>query len=91
MLATEGALSANELGEPFDVAQPTVSKHLKVLEQAGLIRREIKGRTHRFELQKQPMKEAKDWIARHQRYWEGTLQRLDAFVQALDATEEPDA
>ncbi len=88
MLATSGALSANELRAPFDVAQPTVSKHLKVLEQAGLVRREIEGRTHRFQLQLAPMKEAEDWIVRHQKFWEGTLQRLHDFVQAMDGPEE---
>ena len=88
MLATEGALSANELRRPFDVAQPTVSKHLKVLEQADLIRREIQGRTHLFELQAAPMEEAKEWIARHQRFWEGMLDRLDDVVQAMGASED---
>lgn len=86
-LATEGALSANELRRPFDVAQPTISKHLKVLEQAGLVRREVEGRTHRFELQAAPMEEAKVWIARHQRFWEGMLDRLDVVVQAMETEE----
>ena len=88
MLATEGMLSANELRRPFDVAQPTVSKHLKVLEQAGLIRREVQGRTHLFELQAAPMEEAKVWIARHQRFWEGMLDRLDDVVQAMGVPED---
>ena len=83
MLATRGTLSANELRTPFDVAQPTISKHLKVLERAGLIRREIEGRTHRFQLDLGPMKEAEDWIVRHEKFWEGTLQRLHDFVQTL--------
>ena len=88
MLATRGSLSANELRAPFKVAQPTVSKHLKVLEQAGLVRREIEGRTHRFQLELVPIKEAEDWIVRHQKFWEGTLQRLHDFVQSADAPED---
>lgn len=60
MLAAEGALSASELRRPFDVAQPTVSKHLKVLERAGLIRREVSGRTHRFRIDAASMTEAED-------------------------------
>ncbi len=80
MLASDVALSANELRKPFNVAQPTVSKHLKVLERAGLIRREVAGRTHRFRLDAASMTEAEDWIKRHRAFWEGTLERLDAFI-----------
>lgn len=85
MLATSGALSANELRAPFDVAQPTISKHLKVLERAGLVRRDIEGRHHRFRLEVAPMNEAEDWIARHRDFWEGTLKQLDSFVQTIEA------
>ncbi len=88
MLATSGALSAGELRAPFDVAQPTVSKHLKVLESAGLVRREIDGRTHRFRLEAAAMKEAEDWITRHRDFWEGTLGRLEAFVSDPGAPED---
>ena len=88
MLATEGPQSANELRRPFDVAQPTISKHLKVLEQAGLVSREIDGRVHRFQLEVAPMKEAEDWITRHQAFWEGTLDRLEHFLATGDAAED---
>lgn len=88
MLATGGALSAGELRAPFDVAQPTISKHLKVLESSGLIQREISGRTHRFRLRTGAMKEAEDWISRHREFWEGTLQRLEAFVSDGGMTED---
>ena len=84
MLAMKGALSANELRAPFDVAQPTISKHLKVLEQAELISREVVGRIHRFQLELAPMKEADDWLTRHQLFWEGTLKRLDGFMDQMD-------
>jgi DNA-binding transcriptional ArsR family regulator len=80
MLATEGPCSANVLRAPFNSAQPTISKHLKVLEKAGLVTREIEGRNHRFRLALAPMKEAEEWIARHQAFWEGALQRLEDFV-----------
>jgi DNA-binding transcriptional ArsR family regulator len=80
MLASQGALSANELRKPFNVAQPTISKHLKVLETAGLVRREVCGRIHRFHLETAPLKEAEDWIARHRAFWEGTLEQLENFV-----------
>lgn len=80
MLATGGALSAGELRAPFNVAQPTISKHLKVLESSGLIERQVQGRVHRFRLQAEAMRQAEDWIARHREFWEGTLQRLETFV-----------
>lgn len=83
ILATKGPCTANELREPFNVAQPTVSKHLKVLETAGLVRRQVTGRTHHFELITDHMDEAQDWIIRHKKFWEGTLQRLEHFVEDL--------
>ena len=84
-LAKNGACSANELREPFNSTQPTISKHLKVLEKAGLVTRAIDGRTHRFRFEAKPMKEAEDWMERHQAFWEGTLQRLEDF---MDNTEK---
>jgi len=50
LLADEGECTASELGKPFEVAQPTVSKHIRVLERAGLVSRQVKGRVHRFRL-----------------------------------------
>ena len=76
MLARRGALTAGELGAPFDISQPTASKHLRVLERAGLLSRQIEGRTHRFRLDPKRLDEAQDWISRHQEFWEGTLERL---------------
>ena len=84
MLATEGAMSAGELGAPFGVAQPTTSKHLKVLERAGLVTREIAGRTHRFRLALEALDDAQDWIATHKTFWEGTLARLGAHLDDPD-------
>ena len=69
---------------PFDVAQPTVSKHLKVLERAGLVSREVDGRIHRFRLVAAPLKQAEDWLARHEAFWQGTLQRLGQYVEAVE-------
>ncbi|MET1416914.1 metalloregulator ArsR/SmtB family transcription factor [Roseibium sp. HPY-6] len=80
MLARDGAQSANQLHTPFNVAQPTISKHLKVLETAGLVRREITGRVHLFHLETAPLQQAEDWISSHRTFWEGTLRRLEQFV-----------
>ena len=82
MLARNGAQSANQLRAPFNVAQPSISKHLKVLETAGLVRREVTGRVHLFHLETDPLQQAEDWIASHRNFWEGTLRRLDQFVSA---------
>lgn len=87
-LALDGECTAGELGRPLGHAQPTISKHIKVLEKAGLIEREIEGRIHRFRLVKQPLDEAEDWIRRYKAFWEGTLQRLEAFVLAGDEAKD---
>ena len=86
ILATQGACSASELCTPFNVSQPTISKHLKVLELAGLVQRDVEGRTHLFKLVTKPMDEAEEWISRHRAFWEGTLEHLETF---LDSTEKP--
>ena len=87
ILATNGPSSANELLAPFDVAQPTISKHLKVLEKAGLVKRHVEGRVHRFQMETAAIREAQDWMERHQAFWEGTLNRLEVFLNATDDTE----
>ena len=81
MLSRRGALTAGELGAPFDISQPTASKHLRVLERAGLLTRSVEGRTHRFRLVERRLKEAEEWIERHRDFWEHTLDRLGDFVE----------
>lgn len=88
ILSTKGACSANELLAPFNVAQPTLSKHLKVLEKAGLVKREIKGRNHNFRLVTSPLDEAESWIDRHKSFWEATLGRLDGYLRQIENTED---
>lgn len=77
MVARRGECAAGELGGAFDIAQPTASKHLRVLEQAGLLARRVEGRAHRFRLVPSRLEEAKRWLTRHQAFWDGTLARLD--------------
>ena len=72
--------SASELGRRFCSAQPTISKHLKVLEQAGLVERRIEGRVHRFRLRQAALDEAGAWIGRHQAFWAGAIAQLDALL-----------
>jgi DNA-binding transcriptional ArsR family regulator len=76
-LARGEARSAGELGRRFRSAQPTISKHLKVLEEAGLVERMVEGRIHRFRLRRRPLQEAERWISRHQAFWNGAVEQLD--------------
>jgi DNA-binding transcriptional ArsR family regulator len=80
-LAGGAARSAGELGEQFDSAQPTISRHLKVLEQAKLIERSVEGRVHRFRLRQQALRDAGAWIERHQRFWNGALDQLETLLE----------
>ncbi len=83
-LAVEGACTAGELGGSLDFAQPTVSNHIRVLEQAGLVRRQVDGRVHRFRLNEAPLDEAERWIRRHRVFWEKTLERLEDYLVRND-------
>ena len=70
-----------ELAEPFAMSLPAVSKHVRVLERAGLVRRTIDGRIHRCALQRKRLKDANDWIERYTSFWADTLDALAAFVE----------
>jgi|SRR6185437_6461208 DNA-binding transcriptional ArsR family regulator len=73
--------SASELGRHFRSAQPTISKHLKVLERAGLVERTVEGRIHLFRLRRKPLKDAEQWIARQQAFWDGAVDQLDRLLK----------
>ena len=79
--------SAGELGSQFRSAQPTISKHLKVLEQAGLVERTIEGRVHRFRLRQKPLRKAERWIARQQAFWTAAVDQLDRLLQEVSRDE----
>jgi DNA-binding transcriptional ArsR family regulator len=84
-LARDGSASVSELAEPFDVTLMAVSKHLKVMEEAGLIRREKDGRVHRCSFDPEPIAEANAWIEMHRTYW---TQQLDALAAWLEGSGE---
>lgn len=88
LLSQRGEITAGELGAPFQVTQPTVSKHIRVLEQAGLVSRRIKGRVHYFQLQLKPLNEAQQWITKHREFWEGSLDALGNLLDEM-SPEEP--
>ena len=72
-----GEASVTELAEPHDMSLPAVSKHLRVLEGAGLIAREKQGRVHRLQLESKPMKDALDWIEQYRKFWEEKFSALE--------------
>jgi DNA-binding transcriptional ArsR family regulator len=86
-LAT-GEASVAELAEPFDMSQPAISKHLKVLERAGLISRGREAQRRPRRLEPRPLADATDWIERYRRIWEGNYKRLDAVLQELKAKQK---
>lgn len=73
--------NAGELGRQFRSSQPTISKHLKVLEQAGIVERKVEGRVHQFRLCRKALEQAARWIARHQAFWEGAVDQLDHLLK----------
>jgi DNA-binding transcriptional ArsR family regulator len=77
---SEGDATVGELAEPFDVSLPAISKHLAVLEGAGLVTRERDGRTRRCHLVAEPMQEALQWIAQYGRFWEAQLDSLESVL-----------
>jgi DNA-binding transcriptional ArsR family regulator len=78
--------SVGELAAPFDVSRPAISKHLRVLERAGLVRRTPEGRFSRCRLDATPMREAADWVETYRRFWED---RLDALARYLEGEPTP--
>jgi DNA-binding transcriptional ArsR family regulator len=78
-----GEASVQELAEPFDMSQPAISRHLKVLERAGLISVDIDAQRRPRRLQPQRLEEAVDWIERYRRICEQNYQRLDALLEEL--------
>jgi len=88
-----GEASVNELAEPFAISQPAVSKHLKILERAGLVSRSADGTRRPVKIEAAPMKDAVDWIEKYRKFWEISYQRLDALLEILqtpvNAPEKP--
>lgn len=79
----EKEATVNELVEPFRLAQPTISKHIKVLEAAGLVSRGREAQFRPVRLNAGPLREASMWIGNYKRCWEESLEQLDAYVKEL--------
>jgi DNA-binding transcriptional ArsR family regulator len=85
---SRGVRSVTELAEPHDMSLPAISKHLRVLEQSGLIERGREAQWRPCRLQAAPLKEAVDWIGQYRRHWEERLDRLDDYLQELQAKQK---
>lgn len=79
----EGDASVTELAEPFSMSQPAISKHLRVLERAGLVARGRGGHRRSCRLVGKPLKEANQWLEQYRQFWEATYARLDALLAEM--------
>jgi DNA-binding transcriptional ArsR family regulator len=86
-----GEASVTELAVPFDMSLPAVSKHLKVLERAGLITRSREAQWRPCRLQAGPLKDAADWLEHYRRFWEQSFDRLGDYLDELQGKEKSDA
>jgi DNA-binding transcriptional ArsR family regulator len=85
---TTGEATVNELAEPFDMSLPAVSKHLKVLERAGLIARGREAQYRPCRLEPAPLKDVSNWVDRYRQMWEQRFDRLESYLQDLQAREQ---
>jgi DNA-binding transcriptional ArsR family regulator len=83
-----GELSVTELAEPFQMSLPAVSKHLKVLERAGLIRRGREAQWRPCQLDASPLKDVAEWVERYRRFWTESFDRLDDYLRKIQKKEK---
>lgn len=80
---SEGPATVNELAAPFDISLPAVSRHLKVLEGAGLIARTREAQWRPCELKAEPLKQVDGWLSRYRSFWDGSFDRIDAYITQI--------
>ena len=83
-----GELSVTELAAPFEMSLPAVTKHLKVLQRAGLITQGRKAQWRPCKLEAKPLQDVADWVGQYRRFWEQSLDRLDDYLRELQALEK---
>ena len=83
-----GDRCVTDLARPYRMSLPAVSKHLRVLESAGLVRRKRDGRVHRLKLEARPMQQAQAWIEEYRKFWEAGFDRLDAYLEQIQTKEK---
>lgn len=79
----EGEATVKELAEPFDISAPAITKHLKVLQRAGLIKQERRAQWRPCRLNAAPLRDVADWVDRYRHFWEGSFDRLDSYLHTL--------
>ena len=84
----KGQASVAELAKPFKMSQPAISKHLKVLERAGLISRGLDAQRRPRKLEAAPLKEATDWLEKYRQFWDEAYDRLDALLEDMKKDEK---
>ena len=85
---SRGEASVKDLAAPFDMSQPAISKHLRVLERAGLIERGRRAQWRPRRLKAGPLRDVADWIGQYRRHWEESFERLDAYFHELQEQQE---
>jgi DNA-binding transcriptional ArsR family regulator len=90
-LLSEGERSAGDVAEPFAMSKPAISKHLKVLEDAGLIERRIDRQWRVCRIRPEAIREIEAWMARYRQFWDGSFDRLDKILAERRKQEKPDA
>jgi DNA-binding transcriptional ArsR family regulator len=83
-----GDSCVTDIARPYSMSLPAVSKHLRVLEKAGLVRRRRDGRVHRLRLEASPMQEAQKWIEEYRQFWEESFDRLEEYLKELQNKEK---
>jgi DNA-binding transcriptional ArsR family regulator len=86
----KGSATVNEIAAPYDISLPAISKHLKVLEKAGLLNRRKEGRIYHCSLNADPLKGASSWLDFYQQFWEDQLDALAEFIEASTSKDNPD-
>lgn len=81
-ILADGDRTVGELARPFEISRPAISKHLRVLERTGLVRRTPEGRISRCALDAEPLRDAADWVDRYRDFWEGRLDALSRYLEA---------
>ena len=87
---TEGERTVGELAQPFAMSLAAASKHIKALEAAGLVRRDVRGRTHHVRLDPAALASAFEWLKTYERFWTGRLDVLERLLREEDAQKSPD-
>lgn len=89
-LAAEGELMVTALAEPFEMSLPAVSKHLRILQRAGLLAQEKDGRIRRCQLVAEPLQEANEWIERYSQFWESQFDSLAGYLAQIQGPDDGD-